>query len=194
MVLSRDDFMLIKSILNKFRMDKYTGVLGSLVINSPNIDYIKYTMLHRVAIEQCAIKHNMAGLYKEHDIDKIIYYLYLPLKEAGMLHTRTQPHHDDNEIDLVVLYEKALDWESAPLTKPDKQLSAYDTLLKYHPCIVTKMRPILMELSLWSISNKSILTRNMYNRMASKIKNEDILSEVYKSEIYLSSIIKEYRV
>ena len=46
-----------------------------------------------------------------------------------------------------------------------------------------------MELGLWSISNKNILTRDMYSKMVSKINNKDIMLEVYKSEIYLCNML-----
>lgn len=100
-----------------------------------NLEWLKYTYLHRRAFEYCvkkrvaepSLREEMLRRAEVHDMDKMLMYLFLDQKEAQALHVQTQPHHLENRLprtreDLV---ETVIDYECAPYTKPDKPLNAY---------------------------------------------------------------------
>lgn len=101
-----------------------------------NLDWCIYTYKHRKAFEYCARKliHDPA-LREEilrramiHDMDKMVMYLFMDQKKAQEMHTATQPHHFENQLERSYedIVEAVIDYECAPYTKPDKPLNAYD--------------------------------------------------------------------
>ena len=101
-----------------------------------NLEWCRYTYLHRRAFEYCARRLVHApGLREEllrrariHDMDKMVMYLCLDQKEAQARHVRIQPHHLENDLpkSRADLLETVIDYECAPYTKPDKPLNAWD--------------------------------------------------------------------
>ncbi len=101
-----------------------------------NLEWCIYTYRHRKAFEYCvrryisepALREEMLKRAAVHDMDKMLMYLFMDQKAAQEIHTRTQPHHLENDLprtheDYV---ETVVDYECAPYTKPDKPLNAYD--------------------------------------------------------------------
>ena len=101
-----------------------------------NLEWCKYTYLHRRAFEYCVKKLIVDADLREallrrariHDMDKMLMYLFLDQQTAQRLHVETQPHHLENSLprryeDYV---ETVIDYECAPYTKPDKPLNAWD--------------------------------------------------------------------
>lgn len=101
-----------------------------------NLEWCRYTYLHRKAFEYCAdklikdpaLREEMLRRARVHDMDKMVMYLFLDQKEAQRLHTENQPHHLENQLERSYedLVEAVIDYECAPYTKPDKPLNAYD--------------------------------------------------------------------
>lgn len=130
---------------------------------------MKYTILHMDAIKELERKLGIEYLQisKYHDFDKLAFYYVLSDREAHNLHTSIQKHHDPLCTDYKVSIEKILDWESAHLTKPDKPLSAYETLLRYKPDEIPVMAPVLKDLGLWGEENcKCISWEDFYKKSA----------------------------
>lgn len=144
--------------------------------------YIKYTYLHRKMIEKLSQGTKYVDVFKNHDLDKYALYLILPKKEVSKYHRKINKHHMfyDNSLDECYLYEMALDWESAHFTKPDKPLSAYETLLKYYSDMEERMKPILKNLGLWEICNYKPLSKESFHRMCDRVEIADIMIEFKK--------------
>lgn len=131
----------------------------------------KYTHLHRIAFNK--MKHNIINIIQEnrvvadeewigvisdlyepsvswHDMDKIILYLCFSKRDTHIFHRANSRHHLENllpkrTIDYV---ETIIDWECAGMTKPDKPLNAYDTLMIYYPEYTEQILPILQFLKM----------------------------------------------
>ena len=104
-----------------------------------NANWMRYTWKHRRAVEYVVKKYVHDEIMREHmlkraqvhDMDKILMYLFNDAKEAQLMHVSTQAHHLENNLPKSYedLMETVLDYESAPYTKPDKPLNAYDFVL-----------------------------------------------------------------
>lgn len=105
-----------------------------------NFDYCAYTYRHRKIIVYLiqklihdeSVKREMLKRAENHDMDKILLYQVMEPKEAQDIHVKNQPHHlkcEKEKTDFDWL-ETILDYESAPYTKPDKPLNAYDFTMK----------------------------------------------------------------
>ena len=129
-------------------------------------EIFKYTYLHRKAFNKMKYKiikilekkrdeddiewlGVMSDLYESsvswHDMDKIILYLCFSKRETHIFHRANSRHHLENllpkrTIDYV---ETIIDWECAGMTKLDKPLNAYDTLINYYPEYIEQILPIL---------------------------------------------------
>lgn len=105
-----------------------------------NFEWCVYTYKHRIAFEYVARKHikdeelleKMLKRRKYHDLDKQLMYQFLDWKTCIDYHVMHEPHHLDNDMDKSFedLVETVIDFESAPYTKPDKPLNAYDFVHK----------------------------------------------------------------
>jgi hypothetical protein len=112
-----------------------------------NLDYLKYTFEHRIAVRYLLEKfksHFDADTYEElqkrvrfHDLDKAFLYLFCDKPTCSNFHKLTAKHHmRDNNLwglfnphTLIDYYEAVLDYESAAYTKKDKPLNAFDTIM-----------------------------------------------------------------
>lgn len=120
-------------------------------IRFENLNYMEYTYRHRLAIEllydiledniikiahkayydETSFVEKMTEQIKKHDSDKLFMYMFLTKKTSSQIHRQTTTHHE-NSIPKTLFdhIEAILDWESAYLTKDDKPLNAYDTLIQ----------------------------------------------------------------
>lgn len=94
------------------------------------IEYVKYTLRHRRALNELAKKYGYSFFW--HDFDKVILYPILGKKLTHRLHRSWSGHHYKNG-DIKNKIEAAFDWECARFTKPDKPLDAFETWQKYYP-------------------------------------------------------------
>lgn len=123
-----------------------------------NIECIKYTLKHRVAFTECVKKYlkgkdreELIKRAKVHDMDKVILYNILSLKDVKNFHREHARHHIESNSKNLNRYdylEMIIDWECARYTKDDKLLNAYETLYKFYPKLEDKILPILKELKL----------------------------------------------
>ena len=104
------------------------------------IKKIIYTLRHKKAFlkveKQLTGKNTLRGYL--HDSDKILLYLFcfwMNVKDIHKFHRKMNRHHVKNNLKKTTndLIETIIDWECARLTKPDKPLNAYDTLMKFYP-------------------------------------------------------------
>lgn len=106
-----------------------------------NFEHLKYTYLHRKAlyftiqklIRDDTLRKVLIDRAKYHDLDKALLYTLIEKKEASAYHRAHAKHHmeNSNTKSYVDYVEAILDYECAALTKPDKPLNAYDTILKF---------------------------------------------------------------
>lgn len=115
-------------------------------------DYILYTIRHKQAflqVEKQLRGKNTLGGYL-HDLDKVVLYMIPGLDidtTVQKFHREHSKHHveykgirtDKDRLDAVI------DWECAPITKPDKPLRAYETLLKFYPTYIDEFLPLIQQ-------------------------------------------------
>lgn len=122
-----------------------------------NYEYCAYTYLHRKALVHYIQKNEylleeeketLLIRAKVHDMDKLTLYLFRDKEEASKYHRIHSSHHItiNKEHDKYDLLESIFDYECAALTKPDKPLNAYDTVLKRYPELKEEYLPILERL------------------------------------------------
>lgn len=110
---------------------------------------IIYVLKHKkayLAVEkQIRGKNTLSGYL--HDIDKPFLYLALWIKyeDIQKIHRQHSKHHVRNNLlktkeDLI---DTVIDWECARMTKPDKPLNAYETLIKFYPDKADDFLPII---------------------------------------------------
>lgn len=105
-----------------------------------NFEWCVYTYKHRKAfvyvvnkiVKDPKLKEEMLQRAKVHDMDKMLMYLFLDPIESQKLHVAKQPHHLESGkgTSYYDLVETVIDYESAPYTKPDKPLNAFDFVHK----------------------------------------------------------------
>ena len=109
-----------------------------------NYNYCKYTYLHRKALHYYIEKNNfledkeketLLKRAKIHDMDKLTLYLFRDKESASKYHKENSSHHIKKWKPFTHedILESVFDYECAALTKPDKPLNAYDTVIKYYP-------------------------------------------------------------
>ena len=109
-----------------------------------NYNYCKYTYLHRKALHYYIEKNNylenqekeiLLKRAKIHDMDKLTLYLFRDKETASKYHRENASHHikKGKAFTQEDILESIFDYECAALTKPDKPLNAYDTVMKYYP-------------------------------------------------------------
>ena len=108
-----------------------------------NFEYCKYTYLHRKALTHYIEKNKylepeekkaLLERARVHDIDKLTLYLFRDKEKASKYHRENTSHHikSNTQYSELDLLESIFDYECAALTKPDKPLNAYDTVIKYY--------------------------------------------------------------
>ena len=119
-------------------------------MRKPEIAHIKYTMQHRKAFriveKQLLGRNTIRSMF--HDFDKIVLYLFFPVAEVHKFHRQHSHHHVIKAKTHSDFVQMVIDWECARYTKPDKPLSAKETLYQFYPEMEYKVKPILIELNL----------------------------------------------
>lgn len=117
---------------------------------------ISYTWKHKKAflkVEKEKRGYNTLRGYF-HDVDKLfLYWLLLfgmSAKDVQKIHRKINGHHDGSwfEKTRARLIEMIFDWECASLTKPDKPLLAFATMLKVYPHLESQVMPLMVEFGL----------------------------------------------
>ncbi len=124
--------------------------------------YIGYTLRHKKAFltveKRLCQKNTLAGYL--HDLDKVFLYLafWIDVSNIQKIHTTHSRHHLNNTIKKTRkdYIQTLIDWECARLTKPDKQLNAYQTLIKIHPEYIDIFLPLIQEFLPHQIPDKCI--------------------------------------
>lgn len=122
-----------------------------------NFEYCVYTYKHRLALKEViknneylpkTTKNELLKRAEVHDMDKMVMYLFWEKKKASKYHRETASHHIDNDISKTNTdyLEAIFDYECAGITKPDKPLNAYNTVLKFYPKYEGILLPFLKKL------------------------------------------------
>lgn len=136
---------------------------------------IKYTWEHRKAFQEIEEKHfgEKSKMWMLHDIEKPLLYLIFGVKLGSKIHRLLSKHHVYSIRKNKDWKQMVVDWECARLTKPDKPLNAYETMVLYYPETKDMILPILKELGL----NKTI---NPVKMLIKKAKGDDNKIEMLK--------------
>ena len=109
-----------------------------------------YTWEHKKAIlriEKELLGYNTLDGYL-HDTDKLFLYLLFTKKETSVIHRSYSRHHTGNHKSHNDIINALIDWESARMTKPDKQETAREYLYKCIPEWGNYYEPYLKKLGL----------------------------------------------
>jgi hypothetical protein len=195
-------------------------------VTSKNYGYMKYTYLHRKAFSYYLDKYKdslskeeydeLTKRAKYHDLDKQTLYLTWEKDDASAYHNKTARHHlvkrcmKEGKLDKlnhIDILESIFDFECAGLTKPDKPLNAYDTVLKYYSDCQGVYMPYLKKLNMdrsyrafdefdlsvissVEVTPKLILAevkmylndkdKNVYTKLGDKCMSEEMYTEIMK--------------
>lgn len=139
-----------------------------------NIEKIKYTLKHKRAflkVEKELLGRNTIRGYL-HDLDKVFMYTILSYETTRKIHKKYSRHHMRARCKRDYI-QQVIDWESAHLTKEDKPLSAYETMICYYSDKIDIYEPIMNELGL--VPQKGVL----YSIIDKNI-NQEILSPYHE--------------
>lgn len=119
-------------------------------------DYQLYTLYHKQAFmgTQISLMGHLTLRGILHDTEKLVLYAYYWKREASELHKEYSRHHYGNCIDKEDLIECVIDYECARVTKADKPLNAYQTIMTRRPRTYSHLKPILQELGIDSEETK----------------------------------------
>ena len=151
------------------------------------LNKISYTIRHKKAFlkveKELRGKNTLRGYL--HDIDKPFLYLalWLKIEDIQKIHRKHSPHHVENNLlktkdDLI---DSIIDWECARITKPDKPLNAYETLLKLYPHKKDDFLPIIRELlpeQIREVCQKAKLK----HQLNSLRYNDKSIKQIYRSK------------
>lgn len=171
---------MIKSSIEKLKALDAAGELEAFVANHPILSYVKYTKLHREVVLNLAKKHgvNLPSL-KFHDLDKFLLYWFYEDSQVQDFHWQNNAHHHTDSTDEDTLTEMVLDWESAPYTKPDKPLNAYDTLYRWYSSMIDKVLPILKKYGLdVHQENPKAISEEEFEARCAEISVDDVVADV----------------
>lgn len=156
-----------------------------------NLEYLKYTYLHRRAfvytvnklITDIELKKELLKRAEVHDMDKMISYLFREKKQSSELHKKTANHHMENNLtkSYYDFVEAVIDYECAGYTKADKPLNAYDTIKKYSPQHSDELLNVCEKLGIkYSYLNNIELDEKAQEFIYTNIDvtEEDILKEI----------------
>lgn len=115
-------------------------ILGDKTMLKDRLAAAAYTLRHKGAFLQVEKrlrgKNTLSGYL--HDVEKPLLYLlcfWKSIEQIHAFHCAHNRHHVKNDLKKSPddLLDTVIDWECARMTKPDKPLNAYDTLMKYYP-------------------------------------------------------------
>ena len=118
-----------------------------------NRSHIVYTMKHKRAflrVEKELLGHNTVRGFL-HDLDKVFIYFVTPKsweKKVSKFHRKYSRHHPIRARTKADYIQMIIDWECCRFTKPDKPMTARQTLYKLFPEMEDKILPLLEELNL----------------------------------------------
>jgi len=148
--------------LNIFILYLYSGqknVTNVIIMKYKDFIFMeRYTFQHKMAflrVEHQLLGHNTIRGYL-HDADKLLYlypiaYIFVKDKKwVQQKHRAHNRHHVENKLSKTYndYVEMVIDWECARYTKPDKQLSAYETMKKFYPFMEPHLLPIMKKFGL----------------------------------------------
>ena len=114
------------------------------------LEKIKYTLKHKIAFlkveKQLRGKNTLSGYL--HDIDKPLLYLFcfwMSIQDIHKFHRKHSKHHVKNDLKKTHsdLLDTVIDWECARMTKHDKPLNAYETLITFYPEYKSTYLPVI---------------------------------------------------
>lgn len=143
-----------------------------------------YTMEHKLAF--LVREHYLTGHYSLrgifHDWEKPFLYLcpwMTSEAEIQIRHRATSPHHDGciKTSKIEHLIEMYLDWDCAAITKPDKPLDAFETLVHFYPDSINVMLPVCLAMNPDTVK-EHIYLHNWHDLSTNTAYNQKIYAKV----------------
>ncbi|MBP3688196.1 MAG: hypothetical protein J6J35_07550 [Alphaproteobacteria bacterium] len=169
-----------------------------------------YTLEHKLAFLER--EHYLSGHYSFrgilHDMDKPFCYLnplFKDEKKIQEFHRKHSCHHagcaKTNKLEHLI--EMYIDWDCAALTKPDKPLNAFETLVHFYPGLIRVMLPVCLVFDVQSVKAEIFLhswhylgnwkkhNMNIYDEVKSIVY--DIMRNFPKSVEEIEAIKQSYQ-
>ena len=133
--------------------------------NGPwRIPSVCYTLEHKLAFLER--EHYLTGHYSVrgivHDWEKPFLYLCPWIdseKKIQEMHRRFSPHHvgcpKTSKVEHLI--EMYIDWDCAAITKPDKPLNAFETLVHFYPDFIKVMLPVCLAFDIEAVKPRIYL-------------------------------------
>ena len=160
-----------------------------------------YTLEHKMAFAACEYyftgRCSCRGIF--HDWEKPWMYMFPWLKEGEIqrLHRQNNPHHMEAEkfSSIPHLVEMYIDWECAAITKPDKPLNAFDTLLHFYPAYIKYMLPVCLVFNVKSVRS-NVWLHSWHDLAKNDARNAEIFANVLSvlKQMSDASYTKEWAV
>lgn len=150
------------------------------------IPSVAYTLEHKLAF--LATEHYLTGHYSLrgilHDGEKPFLYMIPGLNERQVqkIHRYSRPHHaqcEDKRKRIEHFFEMYIDWACAAITKPDKPLDAFETLVHFYPELTAQMLPICIVLEPERIRSQ-IFIHDWHSLALDEKHNREIIAEIKK--------------
>lgn len=146
-----------------------------------------YTLEHKLAFLER--EHYLTGHYSLrgifHDWEKPFLYLCPLMRDEAEIQTRhraSSPHHDGcvKTSKIEHLIEMYLDWDCAAITKPDKPLNAFETLVHFYPDSINIMLPVCL-----AIDPDAVKEHIYLHGWHDLSKNPDYNRKIYAKVLYV---------
>lgn len=164
------------------------GVCIQRLAACKNLISMKQAILHRKVfcrlLEDSSIGQ-LSGQY--HDLDEIVFYYFMPKKEAQALHRCIQKHHNPDCFEYMVCVEKILDWEVAHRIRPDHPLSACE-MVRSKPEQARFLEPVLRDLGLHE-SGAECLDFKQFQKQLNSIALAEVKDVINAGIEYLGAIV-----
>lgn len=157
------------------------------------IPSVCYTLEHKLAFLER--EHYLTGHYSLrgifHDWEKPFLYLIPWItdeKKIQEMHRRFSPHHVGSTKTSTIdhLIEMYIDWDCASITKPDKSLNAFETLLHWYPEFMAVMLPVCIAM------DKNAIKPEIYIHPWHDInKKTDYNEYLYKQVQHITEVVIE---
>lgn len=168
--------------------------------NGPwRIPSVSYTLEHKLAFLER--EHYLTGHYSVrgivHDWEKPFLYLCPWIdseKKIQEMHRRFSPHHvgcpKTSKVEHLI--EMYIDWDCAAITKPDKPLNAFETLVHFYPEYINVMLPVCLVFDIEAVKPRIYL--HPWHKLVKEPEyNREIFARVCQTLNYIIETLPQTR-
>lgn len=161
-----------------------------LIPNEDAMNHQIYTLRHKLAF--VSVQGELTGTVTKsgilHDTDKLVLYgLYGDIEKSSKLHRKYSRHHIGNLETEKDREDCIIDFECARLTKPDKPLNAYNTIMKYKQSEFNSLKGTLIRFGICSPDNIELKNISIEKELGNSLIEANV-HEILKLQIMIKSL------